>query len=284
MKKYLLLLWVVALVASCEEDQIETYSATSPDGISGIYFQFMESYIANSSGQILEQRFVDSISRNFISYPAEKELTVGLPVKMMGYPVDYDRKISVRVNRELTDCTEGEDFVLKYGAVVMPAGSVQTVIPVILKRTALLQTRACRVAVDLVGNEYFGILMDKYNDNTIPGHSKTQYNAGTFKVIFSNIVTEDNIGDYFLDMYFGTWSIEKFNVINSQTGWTLENWQNAGTSSFPSPVSNTTLPYAAYKTQRYLQAEADRGFPVKEVDGAFMQLGPNYTVDYSAYE
>jgi hypothetical protein len=33
-----------------------------------------------------------------------------------------------------------------------------------------------------------------------------------------------------------------------------------------------------------LQKRADEGNPVRELDGSLMQLGPNYLVDYSAYE
>lgn len=284
MKKYFILYVLALFTFSCSEQEIETYSATEPDGISGIYFQFMESYIPNSQGQIIESRFVDSISRNFVNYPANKELVVGLPVYMMGYPTSYDRKVDFKVNEEMTNCTEGEEFTLDYDNVFVRAGSVRATIPLTIKRTPLTQTMACRVVVELVENEYFKLLIDQYNDNTIASNAKKKYDAKLFKVIFSNIITENNIGSYFLSTYFGDWTIEKFNVINSQTGWTLRNWQDAGSSTFPSPVSLNTLPYAAYVTQRYLQEEADRGVPVKEIDGTFMQLGPSYEVDYSAYE
>ena len=41
--------------------------------------------------------------------------------------------------------------------------------------------------------------------------------------------------------------------------------------------------YYAVKLRVYLQQMADAGTPVREDDGSFMQLGPGYEVDYSAY-
>ena len=83
--------------------------------------------------------------------------------------------------------------------------------------------------------------------------------------------------------YFGTWTVNKFLVVNMVCGITTEDWDTANIME-GSPVQLGRFTTFAFTVQAYLQQMADAGTPVTERDGSYMQLGNNYLVDYSAYE
>ena len=84
----------------------------------------------------------------------------------------------------------------------------------------------------------------------------------------------------FATSYLGTWSAKKYTIVNSICNLTNNDWRWAGSGK----VVLGRFSYFAIAVQSYLQEQADAGNPIREADGSFMQLGSNYTVDYSAYE
>ena len=76
--------------------------------------------------------------------------------------------------------------------------------------------------------------------------------------------------------HFGDWSILKEQHLNTIMGWSHEDWLRGRCPYYQ-------FGYAARALKEELQALADAGTPVMDGD-AYMQLGPNYQVDYSNYE
>lgn len=59
-------------------------------------------------------------------------------------------------------------------------------------------------------------------------------------------------------------------------------WQYANYYGYK--MQSARLPFFARTVRIYLQEQADAGNPVTDSDGKYMQLAPNYEVDYSDYQ
>ena len=82
--------------------------------------------------------------------------------------------------------------------------------------------------------------------------------------------------------YFGEWTPKKFVLINTVCGFTMSDWNSAGGTG--AKIIYGRCGFFATMVQKYLQEQADAGTPVLDSDGKYMQLHPDYAVDYSRYE
>ena len=102
----------------------------------------------------------------------------------------------------------------------------------------------------------------------------------TFK--FNEQYSEPTYWSWFGEGFLGPWTPQKYIVVNSVMGWTVNDWSQAGQAG--AKVSYGRLGFAAKAVRNYLQEQADNDTPVKDKDGSYMQLADGYTVDYSRYE
>lgn len=279
MKNIIKLLLVGLLICSCSEDKIMQFEETTPM----IYFQQNAGTTLNNNGLVTQRRYRDSMIYNFAgANDLVISSNINMPFLLLGLPKDYDRPVNFKLNETLTTGVEGVDFEIDYQNGKLSAGKMSGNIIVKLIRTQKLKKQTLRVAFDLIPNDHFQLALEKYNNTNTWQSANTLISGHTFKIIFSESVAKPSYWNSYGAEFFGTWTPEKYEIVNNTMGWTISNWGNAGQAS--SPIGYGTLGYAAFKTQIYLQAEADAGRPQKETDGTFMQLGNNYTVDYSAYE
>lgn len=280
MKKYILLLIIATSIYACKEDKFLTYNGE----YNGIYFQRNASvtYASGGLSMVIKRSYVDSIFYNFAGVKQETKFKIeSFPVKLMGNVVNYDRKINYKVNTELTTGIEGVDFEINYDTTYLKAGQSSANILVKFFRTSRLRTEQVRVALDLAESNDLKLLMNSYYQSTDWRNNTEVFNANIFKFVFTEKVVKPRAWP---DSHFGTWTIDKYNILNDLMEWTATMWANANNPSTGSPIAWGTFGYAAFSFQEYLQNKADAGTPVKEEDGSFMQLAGVYIVDYSKYE
>lgn len=264
--KYRLFILLLLVVAGCENER-PLYEGEE-NNASGIYFQYAGKSL---NGVPVWQ---DSIIYSFQNMlPDIKTYTLKIPVKLLGFVADYPRTYKAHVCGGTA--VEGEDYQSFEPEYTFPAGQAETFLPVVLYRTEKLTSQSYSIEIELIENEYFKMLMPE-----IVSFSDT-INATRFKVWFSEIITQPF---YWLSAksYFGDWSVKKIQFLNGIMGWTMQDWKDAGMQG--AKITRGKFNYAAILMRNELQALADKGEPLCEDDGTFMQLGSSYQIDYSHYE
>lgn len=271
MKIYVKTIGVLLLtlaLQSCEKKTL-CYEG-EPGNVSGIYFLYSSSYAM--SGGMRVEHYQDSIEATFAEVPANlKEMTVNLPVRVLGNLSDKERAFKVKVSSGTA--VEGIDYQPLQEEYMMPANKERTTIPLVLLRTDKLKKGKLDLTIELVENDNFKLLLPvKINDD-----GKTEVVTTHIKVIFSEIFKEPWFYELFGRDIFGTFTNKKFDFINTVMHWSPADWDNG-------KVTNGIMSYTARKVQAELQERADKSTPEYDEDGTFMQLEPPYTVDYSKYE
>lgn len=156
MKKlsYIFMLCLCGLLFSCKQDEPLPY-----DGLTGITFQVADpirgvslnganpSYPV-SSNSLMEQEFFFKYDTLPNTYRILK-----LPVAVTGYVTDFDRPISVKVNDAST--LADNLFEIDTNFCYVPAGEVQALVLLKLKRPAVDDKTKYRLVLELLPNEYF---------------------------------------------------------------------------------------------------------------------------------
>lgn len=267
MKKLMIIFFGMILCWGCENDDF-LYQGEE-GGVSGIYF--LKATSTSMDGTPLG--YTDSVSYSFqndnLSVTTKK---ITIPVKLLGMLSDEDRSFKVKVIGG--NAVEGEDFVALPEEFIFPAKSAEAEAYVEIIRTPKLVTESRYVVVELVGNDFFKLLLPQLKNISSSDTLKTNI----FKISFTEKLTEM---DYYSIMgrgHFGKWSVKKFHKINEIAGWTLQDWLSWD-------VNYGKFAYVATVLRRELQALADAGKPfMDEENGEYMQLGDSYKVDYSKYE
>lgn len=264
MKKLIYLLFAVVLLAGCENDA-RLYQG-EPGGVSGIYFDL-------KSGN----QYVDSLEYSFQNDPLTVQVKeVPVIVKVFGTITDYPRTFRVKVAGG--NAVEDEDYVALEEEYAIPAGTALIRLPLKLIRSKELLKKKKDIVLQLEENQYFELLMPEVKDVT----SGKVLDATRYKVVYSELITMPIWWTItYAGTYFGNWSVNKFRMINDIMGWQTSDWsKNNG-----DPVAPGKYGYAAVMLQKELQQKADNKNPAYEDDGlTYMQLGPSYTVDYSALD
>jgi lipoprotein len=271
MEKYFKTIGVLLLtlvLQSCEKETMR-YEG-EPGNISGIYFLYSSSY--TMSGGMRIEHYQDSIEVTFAQVPANlEEMTVNLPVRVLGNLSDKERAFKVKVSSGTA--VENVDYQPLQEEYMMPANQESTSLPLVLLRTDKLKKEKLDLTIELVENDNFKLLLPvKINDD-----GKTEVVTTHIKVIFSEIYTESWQYQLFGRDIFGPFTVKKFEFVNTVMHWSPSDWDD-GT------VTYGILPYAGRKVQAELQERADKNTPEYDEDGSFMQLEAPYTVDYSKYE
>ena len=261
------------LLGACQKNEIMLFDREE----AGIYFQF--------GGQtrlyINSEAYYDSLSFSFSSYSdALRDTILEARIRTMGKVRDYPRPVALSVDTELTTAVEGVHYEADFEHAVIPAGEAEVMFPVRFFRTADMMDNKIQLVLKLEENDYFKIYFTEQNNTNVYYGTETKIMADRFRFVVSEIYTEPSYWSFAEDV-FGPWSVAKFRLVNEICEIPLEDWSRGGYDD--SKVQAGRFPIYGLMVQRELQALADAGTPVMDDNGSYMQLGPNYEVDYSDY-
>lgn len=260
-------------LAACDNDEVDKFSSDA----AGIYFQ----YGIQTRLFINSEQYTDSSSFSFSNVNDDvMQYVLTTTVKTLGNVAPYDRAVKVVVDDANTTAVAGTDYEANLDTVTIKAGESSATISVRFLRTAKLMNNRVRLVLRLQPNDNFTIPFTRQKNTNVYNASGDTINADRFDFIVSEIYTQPSYWSFAQD-YFGAWSVSKFRYINRICGIPNADWQRGGYSD--SKVQGGRFPIYVYQVRNALQEAADNGTPVRDDDGSYMQLGPNYQVDYSAY-
>ena len=274
-KKILYLFLLPLIFTACETKDIPVY--TSDDA--ALYFQWTASYIWGST----TVTYSNSTEFTFAGAAAEKNnVTYSAEVRTMGNVTDYDRPFKVEIDKEMSTGIQGVHFDTNLDTLKIKAGKSNAYVRITFYRTPDLLDSTLTVVLHLIENEHFNARIDEYKKTNQWNSSSENLDGTRYTFKFNEQYSEPTYWSWFGEGFLGPWTPQKYIVVNSVMGWTVNDWSQAGQAG--AKVSYGRLGFAAKAVRNYLQEQADNDTPVKDKDGSYMQLADGYTVDYSRYE
>ena len=261
---------------SCDKKEIPVFASDD----AGIYFQRLTNAVYGSTTEY----YGDSTDFSFAGTNAYYTSHVlYAPVLTMGKVVDYDRPFKVVVDMEETTAVEGKDFEIELDSLVIKAGTSKAEVPVSIIRTETLLEKTLKIVLRLQENEHFKCYLETYKNTNLYTAKGEQISGVRYVFTFNEMYTQPNFWKNYAEKdYFGEWTAKKYQVVNQVCGLTPIDWQYANYYGYK--MQSARLPFFARTVRIYLQEQADAGNPVTDSDGKYMQLAPNYEVDYSDYQ
>ena len=261
---------------SCNKKEIPVFASDD----AGIYFQRLTNAVYGSTTEY----YGDSTDFSFAGTNAYYTSHVlYAPVLTMGKVVDYDRPFKVVVDMEETTAVEGKDFEIELDSLVIKAGTSKAEVPVRIIRTETLLEKTLKIVLRLQENEHFKCYLETYKNTNLYTAKGEQISGVRYVFTFNEMYTQPNFWKNYAEKdYFGEWTAKKYQVVNQVCGLTPIDWQYANYYGYK--MQSARLPFFARTVRIYLQEQADAGNPVTDSDGKYMQLAPNYEVDYSDYQ
>ena len=261
---------------SCDKKEIPVFASDD----AGIYFQRLTNAVYGSTTEY----YGDSTDFSFAGTNAYYTSHVlYAPVLTMGKVVDYDRPFKVVVDMEETTAVEGKDFEIELDSLVIKAGTSKAEVPVRIIRTETLLEKTLKIVLRLQENEHFKCYLETYKNTNLYTAKGEQISGVRYVFTFNEMYTQPNFWKNYAEKdYFGEWTAKKYQVVNQVCGLTPIDWQHANYYGYK--MQSARLPFFARTVRIYLQEQADAGNPVTDSDGKYMQLAPNYEVDYSDYQ
>lgn len=261
---------------SCDKKEIPVFASDD----AGIYFQRLTNAVYGSTTEY----YGDSTDFSFAGTNAYYTSHVlYAPVLTMGKVVDYDRPFKVVVDMEETTAVEGKDFEIELDSLVIKAGTSKAEVPVRIMRTETLLEKTLKIVLRLQENEHFKCYLETYKNTNLYTAKGEQISGVRYVFTFNEMYTQPNFWKNYAEKdYFGEWTAKKYQVVNQVCGLTPIDWQYANYYGYK--MQSARLPFFARTVRIYLQEQADAGNPVTDSDGKYMQLAPNYEVDYSDYQ
>ena len=261
---------------SCDKKEIPVFASDD----AGIYFQRLTNAVYGSTTEY----YGDSTDFSFAGTNAYYTSHVlYAPVLTMGKVVDYDRPFKVVVDMEETTAVEGKDFEIELDSLVIKAGTSKAEVPVRIIRTETLLEKTLKIVLRLQENEHFKCYLETYKNTNLYTAKGEQISGVRYVFTFNEMYTQPNFWKNYAEKdYFGEWTAKKYQVVNQVCGLTPIDWQYANYYGYK--MQSARLPFFARTVRIYLPEQADAGNPVTDSDGKYMQLAPNYEVDYSDYQ
>ncbi len=261
---------------SCDKKEIPVFASDD----AGIYFQRLTNAVYGSTTEY----YGDSTDFSFAGTNAYYTSHVlYAPVLTMGKVVDYDRPFKVVVDMEETTAVEGKDFEIELDSLVIKAGTSKAEVPVRIIRTETLLEKTLKIVLRLQENEHFKCYLETYKNTNLYTAKGEQISGVRYVFTFNEMYTQPNFWKNYAEKdYFGEWTAKKYQVVNQVCGLTPIDWQYANYYGYK--MQSARLPFFARTVRIYLQEPADAGNPVTDSAGKYMQLAPNYEVDYSDYQ
>lgn len=277
MKKLILGLALIASVtcfSSCDYDDLELYSGPK----AGLIIQ--QVYTTTLNGTPISYR--DSTTYSFSTAPAQfTSASVRFVVSTMGSQTNYDRPYKM-VIESAANTVEGVDYSIDRNDFTVNAGSSSDTVIVTLLRTQELRQKECFLKLSIQPNEHFEIPIEKYKSTASYSSPGDTLSATSFKIRYNEKYTQPNYWGWYGADYWGTWTVDKYLLLNEIMGWAVSDWSYAGSSG--AKIALGKFDYSARLMRKYLQEKADNGEPVIDsATGTYMQLASTYKVDYSAY-
>lgn len=272
LKNIALVLCLSIALAACNKRDIMLFDIED----SGIYFQ--------QGGQtrfyLNIDAYYDSLYFSFSVAPlATVDTVLTARIRTLGKVYDYPRPVKLSVDRERTTAIEGKHYDIDLNAAVIPAGESEIRFPVTFHRTPDVLENRFSLVLKLEENEHFKVYMVKQKDTNVYTSVGEQIDADRFTFTVSEIYTPPSYWNIFGLPYFGEWSVAKYKFVNVTMDWTVEDWEKAGSGK----ILLGRFGVAALTVRNALQELADNNTPLIDDNGSYVQLGPNYLVDYSAY-
>lgn len=263
-------------LCSCDKKEIPVFASDD----AGIYFQRLTNAVYGSTTEY----YGDSTDFSFAGTNAYYTSHVlYAPVLTMGKVVDYDRPFKVVVDMEETTAVEGKDFEIELDSLVIKAGTSKAEVPVRIIRTETLLEKTLKIVLRLQENEHFKCYLETYKNTNLYTAKGEQISGVRYVFTFNEMYTQPNFWKNYAEKdYFGEWTAKKYQVVNQVCGLTPIDWRYANYYGYK--MQSARLPFFARTVRIYLQEQADAGNPVTDSDGKYMQLAPNYEVDYSDYQ
>ena len=261
---------------SCDKKEIPVFASDD----AGIYFQRLTNAVYGSTTEY----YGDSTDFSFAGTNAYYTSHVlYAPVLTMGKVVDYDRPFKVVVDMEEPTAVEGKDFEIELDSLVIKAGTSKAEVPVRIIRTETLLEKTLKIVLRLQENEHFKCYLETYKNTNLYTAKGEQISGVRYVFTFNEMYTQPNFWKNYAEKdYFGEWTAKKYQVVNQVCGLTPIDWRYANYYGYK--MQSARLPFFARTVRIYLQEQADAGNPVTDSDGKYMQLAPNYEVDYSDYQ
>lgn len=268
-KQILLILALGATTMACEKQEIPLFELQE----TGVYFQH-----GNQTRRFINsESYSDSTAFSFSVSPIKTlDTTLVVRIRTLGNVKDYDRPVKLAVDVEHTTAVEGQHYVMDLRAIQIPAGASEISVPVKFKRTNEMLSKNFSLSLKLEENDHFKIYMTRQKNTNVYAAVGADINADRFKFIVGEIYTMPSYWSSFAVPYFGPWTAAKYRYVNSLLNWTPENWQAGGRV----PIVLGRFGPGALTVRNALQALADAGTPMREIDGSPMQLGTAYQVNY----
>lgn len=260
---------------SCDKEEIPLFASND----AGIYFQRVTSSVYGGTTEYYGDSTDFSFAGAFAYYTSQM---LYAPVLTMGKVVDYDRPFKVIVDTEESTAIEGKDFEIALDSLVIKAGTSNAKVPVRIIRTEALLEKTLKIVLRLQENEHFKCYLETYKNTNLHTAKGEQISGVRYVFTFSEMYTRPNFWKNYAIPYFGDWTPKKYQLVNQVCGLTPRDWQYANYYGYK--MQSARLPFFTRTVQIYLQEQADAGNPVTDSDGAYMQLAPNYGVDYSDYQ
>lgn len=137
--QYICLAVLGAGIASCTNEDYKLYDTTQKDAV---FFEYKDA----------KEEVTDSVDYVF-NYNIATSHTIEIPVKLMGMPVNRERKIEVAPVTAETDMVEGTHYTVESS--VLPANELNTTVKVTLLREndPQLQERSFKLTLELGEND-----------------------------------------------------------------------------------------------------------------------------------
>ena len=227
--------------------------------------------------------YSNSTEFTFAGAAAEKNnVTYSAEVRTMGNVTDYDRPFKVEIDKEMSTGIQGVHFDTNLDTLKIKAGKSNAYVRITFYRTPDLLDSTLTVVLHLIENEHFNARIDEYKKTNQWNSSSENLDGTRYTFKFNEQYSEPTYWSWFGEGFLGPWTPQKYIVVNSVMGWTVNDWSQAGQAG--AKVSYGRLGFAAKAVRNYLQEQADNDTPVKDKDGSYMQLADGYMVDYSRYE
>lgn len=135
----------------------------------------------------------DSLTFSFVTYSSDtQEKVMDIDVLVMGNVAEYDRTAAVQVVADKTTATS-DQYELPL-TVTIPAGEAKGTLPVTLKRSETLQTKAVRLCIEVASSSDFQVGVEEQKQ---------------FTLIWNDILTMPSNWDD-LEEFFGSYSNTKY--------------------------------------------------------------------------
>lgn len=277
--KYAIAMLAAVSLWSCSEEDFSIYE---PGTKAGVFIQRVSSTTYDNTGStIISESYTDSTAVSFASVRADVvEQKVSITVNLMGDTVGYDRKFILNVDEAHSTAVRGTHFDYSVEDCVIKAGQAKAVVPITLYRHNDLLTKTLNVTFRLEANENFTLELEQFRNSSLWNNVTGKMLCGSvYKFSMSEKYSMPSYWGSFGEDYWGTWSATKEKMVNSIMGWSHADWSNAGFSG--AKIALGKFAYAARKLREQLQEAADKGTPVYDEDGQYMQLSDAYAVDYT---